>query len=674
MLGPPADAGPAEPSSSSGGSSGSGWARRWRPLLLASLGYLALSVLLWWNVWASHPTSVTTCGCGDPALFTSFIEWPAYAIRHGLNPFYSTAIHYPGGVNMLANTSVLAIGVTLAPITWLFGPVATLNVASTLAPVLSGLAMFVLLRRWVAWSPAAFIGGLLYGFSPFMVIALSWAHLMLALGAVPPLILICLDELLIRQRRRPVAMGVVLGLLVGLQFFIGSEILLIVALFGAVGLVLVVAYGGWHDPATLRHRATFALVGLGSGAVTAVVLLAYPVWFAVAGPGHFNGPVWPTSGGSNGVATSATLLQHYVLTAPPQVGSARLDHLTGGYQGPILDDQYFGIGLLMVLVVGVAVWRRDRRLWLFGAIGVISVVLSQGSGTSVWLPWRLVAGLPLFEDVYPYRLVFITYLAVAIMLGLIIDHTYQAVRQRTGQDQRDGGGTGSSRLLSGAPNWSAAAAGVIVAAVALVPTALYLAQTTPLTTRSVDVPTWFAAVGSRLPGHQVLLVFPARSGTATDNDSPMTWQAANGMRWALVGTGGPSGVPQRAGPERRGDVVIGGISAPLGAKDRLQPGDITAVRLALEQWGVTLVVIPDQDGLPAYDQISSVPLAAGMVTAATGIQPTYRAGAWVWTLTHQGLQTPAGDQRLAECVPDRGARSVAAVRAATECVAGGASA
>ena len=643
-------------------------------MLLASLGYLALSLFLWWHVWNSHPTSVTTCGCGDPALFTSFIEWPAYAIRHGLNPFYSTVIHYPVGVNMLANTSVLAIGVILAPITWLFGPVATLNVASTLAPVLSGLAMFVLLRRWVNWNPAAFVGGLLYGFSPFMVIALSWAHLMLAMAVVPPLILICLDELLIRQRRRPLLTGVILGLLVTLQFFVGSEILLIVALFGAMGLLLVVIYGGWHDPATLRHRARFALAGLASGALTALILLAYPVWFAVAGPAHFNGPVWPTSGGSNGVATSATTLQHYVLTAPPQVGSARQDHLTGGYQGPILDDQYFGVGLLIVLVGGVAIWRRDRRLWLFGVIGVISVVLSQGSGTGVWLPWRLVAGLPLFEDVYPYRLVFITYLAVAIMLGLIVDHTYQAVRQRTGQPRRGTGESGRTSLVSRAPTWSAAAAGIIVAAVALVPPAIYLAQTVPLTTRSVDVPTWFATVGSRLGGHQVLLVFPARSGTATDNDTPMTWQAVDGMRWALVGTGGPSGVPQRAGRERPGDVVIGGISAPIGTNDRLQPGDITAVRLALDQWGVTMVVIPNQAGLPAYDQISSVTLAAGMVTAATGIQPTYQDGAWVWTLTPHGLRAPASDQRLAQCVPDRGVRSVTAVRAVTECVTAGSTA
>ena len=33
--------------------------------------------------------------------------------------------------------------------------------------------MFVLLRRWVSWAPAAFFGGLVYGFSPFMVTELA---------------------------------------------------------------------------------------------------------------------------------------------------------------------------------------------------------------------------------------------------------------------------------------------------------------------------------------------------------------------------------------------------------------------------------------------------------------------------------------------------------------------
>src|SRR6202167_4808618 len=238
-----------------------------RVLLLAVGAYLLLSLILWSHVWLGHPTAATTCGCGDASLFTWFIEWPAYAISHGLNPLYSTAMFHPAGVNLLSNTGVVGIGILLAPVTWIFGPVAILNLALTLSPVLSALAMFVLLRRWVSWTPAAFIGGLFYGFSPFVLVSLTDAHLMLGMAAVPPLVVLCLDELLFRQRRPPVATGVLLGLLVVVQFFIGTEVLAIMAIGAAIGLVLVFLYGA-RQRGTLRRQGRHAAVGLGSGAIT----------------------------------------------------------------------------------------------------------------------------------------------------------------------------------------------------------------------------------------------------------------------------------------------------------------------------------------------------------------------------------------------------------------------
>jgi len=100
---------------------------------LAGICYLTLSVVIWWHVW-SAPTVTATSINGDPALFLWYLEWPAYALAHGANPFFSTAMFHPGGVNLLANTSVLGIGIPLAPLTWAFGPVLTLNVALTSAP------------------------------------------------------------------------------------------------------------------------------------------------------------------------------------------------------------------------------------------------------------------------------------------------------------------------------------------------------------------------------------------------------------------------------------------------------------------------------------------------------------------------------------------------------------
>ncbi len=86
------------------------------PIALSAAVYSILSVLVWSHVWFEHPRTTTICGCGDSSLFSWFLNWPAYAIRHGLNPLYSNAMGYPHGVNLLSNCSVLALGFTLAPV------------------------------------------------------------------------------------------------------------------------------------------------------------------------------------------------------------------------------------------------------------------------------------------------------------------------------------------------------------------------------------------------------------------------------------------------------------------------------------------------------------------------------------------------------------------------------
>lgn len=643
---------------------------QWPPLAASGCAYLFLSMFIWSNVWTSHPTSTMTCGCSDASTFTWYIEWPAYAISHGLSPFFSTAMHYPSGVNLLANTSILAIGVPLAPITWLFGPVATLNVALTLAPVLSALAMFVLLRRWVSWAPAAFVGGLFYGFSPFVLVELTDAHLMLGMALVPPLLVLCLDELLIRQQHRPLVVGVALGLLITLQFFIGTEVLLITAIMAVVGIVLVVLYTSWRHPDVLRRRARFALVGLAAGALTAGVLLAYPAWFALAGPAHFSGLVWPGPEFAT-LRNLSTDLRNYAIAFPAERvnRASTVNHLAhavyeGGYQGPILSNQYFGIGVLVVLIGGLTAWRRDRRLWLFGAISIVSVLLSLGVVKGVFLPWQLLAHSPVFENIVPYRFVLITYLAVAIMLGIIVDHTYQAVGRQRESIRHDSQDQPAPPVRSRLPRWSSAAAGIIVAAVALVPPVTYLAQTVPVTTQPVAVPIWFKTVAPNLKGHQVLYAVTSFREWA---HNPLLWQAVNHMHYSGANAGGPGGQLVRAGKERPGATVIANVTS-TGSLGGVTTKDIQAVRSALKDWEVTMVVMPDQPSLPTYDQIPSIISAAALFTAAIGERPIHQVHAWVWSGVNHTSPLTLRHSRIFLCTRNRAHRGAAAVNATTACV------
>ncbi len=316
----------------------------------------------------------------------------------------------------------------LAPVTWLFGPVATLNVALLLSPALSALAMFFLLRRWTSWAPAAFIGGLLYGFSPFVLISLTDAHLMLTMAPIPPLIVACLDEALIRQRRTGVVTGVVLGVLITCAVLHRVGGLVLTVIIAGIGIAILVVYGLWHRE-VLRRRVRHAAVALVSAAVTAAVLLAYPVWFALAGPAHLAGPIWgPTFGtsatGAPTCGTTPSRLHPRRWSSHSPIGSAviRLPPCPGSTSGS---------AFWPCLLIGLVVWRRDRRLWLFAALGLLSVPLSFGLHTHGWTLWRLLVRFPLMDDVIPSRFLLITYLAAAVMLGLIVDHTYAAVNRRS---------------------------------------------------------------------------------------------------------------------------------------------------------------------------------------------------------------------------------------------------
>jgi hypothetical protein len=640
--------------------------RRWRSLLLASGAYAALSIFVWLHVWTGHPGSTTTCGCGDSAGAIWDMEWPAYALTHGFSLLYSSFMNHPTGINLMANPGVLTLSLPLAPLTWLFGPVASLNFAFTLAPLFSAVATYVLLRRWVSWAPAAFIGGLFYGFCPFILVSLSQGWVNLGMAPIPPLILLCLDELLFRQRRKPTLVGVALGLLVALQFFLSTEILLMVAIVGVGGVALVIAYGVWRSPGAVMRHAPPAAVGLGVGALTSLVLLAFPTWFAMKGPARLSGLIWP-----NGFPQrySNVMLNDFVHPAPASESFFLSQgwHQQGGYQGTPLSFQYFGIGVLIVILVGLVIWRRDIRLWFFGAITMFSVALSIGGAFPH--PWGLFAHLPLFENILPGRFVLITYLSVGAMLSLTVDHCHRSVDRFRAKAEGEAAGRSSRSQWLGLPSRAGAIAAVIVAAIGIAPPAAYLASTIPITTQTVVLPTWFRDVAPHLNHKQVLLAFPTYF---SGYESPSAWQAVDHMSYSMVNIGGPAGFVVRAGKERAGAAVIADTSQTSSLRN-LEFDDIAAVRNALNNWGVTVIVIPDQPDLPLYDQTPSVVTAAALMTAATGEEPIHQADAWVWKAVRTAPRpVQATGAQLQGCTADVASRGVVAVDESTACILRGA--
>jgi len=600
------------------------WGRRIGMAVLGHLGVIAVfaipAVVLWWHAWDGHLGTTLACSCGDSGQEVWFVAWPAYALAHGSNPLFSHALYAPDGVNLLVNTSAPLVGIVLAPVTWLAGPIVSTNLALTLSPALSAWGAWVACRRLTApgsWTPAAWIGGLLFGYSPFVVDNAASGHVMMALLVVPPLMVVVVYELLATTRGSPWRWGAALGVLVFLQSLISLEVLTMTVVVLVAILVLAAALSPRAALAGLRRSVT----GLGTAAITGAALTSYPAWFVLDGPRHIAGSPWP------GIAIQGNRLFDLW---DPGTYAAPADSLMklAGYEGlagpPVV---YLGFGVLVLAALALVVARRRRLAWVLGGGALVAFVLSLGlelwtSGTGavprLWMPWQALDNLPLLDRVAPQRFTALTDLFVAVLLAVGLD----TARRRLAKSAQRPPPSPRRRL-----GWNSLATGVVALAGigALVP--LWTTYQLPLATSPISVPRWFATTASHVPSGSVVLSYPYPFPSA-GTSGPMVWQSVDGMRFSLAGgyakaptgSGGPLSVTPTPA-----DALLAALSAPAaGALPEGTPLQLNEVRRAIDRWGVRYVVVTDRGRAPGY--------AAALFTAALARAPARRADAWVWQL------------------------------------------
>ncbi|MFB9239854.1 hypothetical protein ACFFWC_30750 [Plantactinospora siamensis] len=556
------------------------------------LGYLVAGVAVTARLWRHLDRMVLTDN--DQILFEWMLARAAQAVRHLDNPLYSSHLNAPDGVNLMANTSVLGLGIPLAPLTWAFGPTVTLRLIIVLALAGTAAAWYLLLsRRLVSSRGAAAVGGLFCGFAPGMI-SQATCHLhMISQFVVPAIIAVALPSADGRTVRR----GLLLGLLVAYQVFLGEEVLAFLVL--ALG-VFCLAYLAAR-PGAVR-RAGPLLGRLAVAAPTAGVLLAYPLWFQFRGPGSYQGMPFSTANFALDVA-SYTSMSRQAITGSDAVP---------GLLSPNLSEEssFFGLSLIVLAAV-VVVWQWRRPLVrALAATAVVFAALSLGTeirfehrDTGIPGPYRLVSELPVLDLVVPSRLALICVPVLAILLAISLDTVYRLPRLA-------GGGALPVRLL-----WTGAVVAVLLP---LVPTPLRSKPAWP-------VPDFVASGQWRSyvpPGRTLVAVPPTSGGEATNG---MYWSARTGLAFTtpggyFIGPTGPAdrqarwGAPDRPTAVLLDRVAFTGDIPAVGPEQRAEAVD------DLRYWRAAVVV---QGGLtrgaPVKETLDRL-LGPGR----------FIAGAWVW--------------------------------------------
>jgi hypothetical protein len=146
----------------------------------AALGYLALAGFVTFRVLAGLGTKlVNSVGGFDQVLFEWMLAHAARSVTHLENPFYTERLNVPDGMNMMANTSALGLGIPMTPVTLLSGTHVSYLVLLVGSMAATGWAWyFVLSRHLVRSRVAAALGGAFCAFAPGMVSTAIHLHVL----------------------------------------------------------------------------------------------------------------------------------------------------------------------------------------------------------------------------------------------------------------------------------------------------------------------------------------------------------------------------------------------------------------------------------------------------------------------------------------------------------------
>ncbi|MGC5029724.1 hypothetical protein [Micromonospora sp. DT229] len=539
---------------------------RWTPRrvdLAVFGGFLLVAVWVTSQIWADPAGRVASLYSSDPAQVQFFLAHSVRVVLHGEFPFFTEQFNYPDGVNLMANTAILALGIPMVPVTLLFGPAVTFVVLVTLA--LAGTASawyYVLSRHVVSNRLAAVVGGWFCGFSPAMLSHASWHPNIISQFLLP---FIVWRVMVITRSTRPYRDGAVLALLVTVQAFINEEILLFTAMGCGIFLIAVVV----QRPALWSAAWRPLGKAVATCTVIAGALLAYPLYIQFAGPMAYHGL-------SDAVRDYGNDIAAYLAPGSPTIGGNQRANvnLAPNYSE---ENAFFGWSLALI-AVGIALWlRREVLVRALAATAAFYALLSLGERITWWDrelivgPWEWLVRLPLLDAVVPTRFGMITSVVVAILLALAIERS-----RALPLDPR------TLRTLT--------AGGLVLALLPIAPMPLPMTSRPPVP-KFITSDRWRAYVGP----DQTLVPIPVPS---MGNTHGMRWAAATNLDFKIPGgyflapRNGNTGDPGRFGGRPSG---IGRLLEEVATTGRTPELDDRQRRRSLDElrhWRAAVLVLP----------------------------------------------------------------------------------
>jgi hypothetical protein len=409
-------------------------ARPWARELAVLAGFLAAGVAVTWPL-ATYITGRLPA-TRDVAVYVWDLWWVAHQVVHLQNPWSTTYMAAPVGLQLAYHTLVPLLGVVMIPVTLAFGPSAAYNLLLIVLPGLSGYAMYRAARLWLPTRAGAIAAGAFFGLSG-MVTYQDWYHINIAYGT---LFLPVTLEAAVRLRRKPtIGQGVILGVVLACCLLVNQESAVMALILAALVLAGWLVRSGTLEVALTRLRAVVA-------AGTAFIVAGSPQLIAMIQQTRTGGTA--SAPGWLGYTTWVANVQDLFAPSPRLADDPGLSGLGHVYfwQTTLENLNTFGVVLSLLAVAGLIVsWRRRSAwllalLWLGGTALALGPVLKVGRHTYVPLAqnwgglrvsalmpytWFIrVPGLSTFREAD--RMALLALVGAALLAGAAVDRLARA--------------------------------------------------------------------------------------------------------------------------------------------------------------------------------------------------------------------------------------------------------
>jgi hypothetical protein len=342
------------------------------------LGFIVAGAAVTWRLGRMPLAAYLVAGrlpsTRDTASYVWGFWWVAHQVTHLANPWFTSQMAAPAGVQLGFHTVMPLPGLLLTPVTLIFGPSASYNLVVLITPGLLSYAMYRAARLWLPSATGAIAAGAFFGLSA-MLTQQDWYHLNIALGAAfLPMAL----EASVRLRRTPGRrQAIILGLVMGAAVLTDQESAVLAAIVTGLALVPWLVY----RPSWAKLRP--AALGVAIGAVIAspqIIAMIAEITLAHARGGLAIDPhLLAVSYKQYGIGLPG------MFTPTPRVADFGLARLAG----PFLHGRdnegmpMFGTVLSVLALFGLAVSWRRRSAWLLAALWAGCAALALG--TSLWI-------------------------------------------------------------------------------------------------------------------------------------------------------------------------------------------------------------------------------------------------------------------------------------------------